>query len=81
MLTFLDNLVLSGTGAEMCCLPPTPTSRVFFQTSLLPIPFCLQQPLRLEPFQSWRKKQSTPREHPEGHMTKRMGLSWEKEWC
>lgn len=64
----------------MRCLPARPPPRVFFQTSLLPISFCLQQPLRLEAFQSWRKKLSTPR-YPEGHMTKRMGLSWEKKWC
>lgn len=43
------------------CLPPGHQSPSTFT------PFCLQQPLRLEPFQSWRKKLNAPREHPEAH--------------
>lgn len=71
MLTCLDNLVLSGTGAEMFCLPScTPMSSSRPPCSLSPstfTPFCLQQPPRLEPFPSWRKKLNAPRKRPEAH--------------
>lgn len=49
----------------MFCLAPCPPPGHPSPSAFTP--FCLQQPLRLEPFQSWRKNLNAPREHPEAH--------------